>query len=302
VKRRREMIPHGPMGGLVMKRVLVAGATGYLGGFVARELEARGHFVRALARKPDKLEAMEDSLDEVVLAEVTRPETLEHVCDGIDVVFSSVGITRQKDGVTFQDVDYQGNKNLLDVALRAGVQKFVYVSVLDGPELVHFDIVRAHEEFVAALQASGMDYAVVRPTGFFSDMGEYLEMARRGRVFLIGSGWNLINPIHGADLAVTCADAVEGGPREIDVGGPEVLTHRDIAELALKSLGKRRRVSSLPVWLARLAVALTRLFDRQRGELLAFFTEAMTRDAVGPRTGRHRLSRYFQDLARQAHP
>lgn len=190
----------------------------------------------------------------------------------------------------------QGNKNLLEVALGAGVQRFVYVSVLDGPELVHLDIVRAHEDFVDALQASGIDYAVVRPTGFFSDMGEYLGMARKGRVFLIGSGWNLINPIHGADLAVTYADAVEGSPREIDVGGPEVLTHHDIAELALKSLGKRRRVSSVPVWMARGAVALTRLFDRQRGELLAFFVEAMTRDAVGPISGEHRLSEHFDEL------
>ena len=84
-----------------MKRILVAGATGYLGGFVAQELEARGHFVRALARSPEKLDHLRDSLNEVVQAQVTRPETLEHVCDGIDVVFSSIGITRQKDGLTF---------------------------------------------------------------------------------------------------------------------------------------------------------------------------------------------------------
>ena len=128
-----------------MKRILVAGSTGYLGGFVCRELKARGHFVRALARSPEKLVPLRDSLDEIVEAEVTRPETLEHVCDGIDVVFSSVGITRQKDGLTFRDVDYQGNKNLLDVALQAGVQKFVYVSVLNGARLRHLDIVDAHE-------------------------------------------------------------------------------------------------------------------------------------------------------------
>jgi len=99
-----------------MKRILVAGATGYLGGFVAREFKARGHFVRALARDAGKLEHLQGSLDEIVEAEVTRPETIEHVYDGIDVVFSSVGITKQKDGLTFQDVDYQGNKNLLVAA------------------------------------------------------------------------------------------------------------------------------------------------------------------------------------------
>ena len=50
-------------------------------------------------------------------------------------VFSSVGITRQKDGLTFKDVDYQGNRNLLEVAKHAGVKKFIYVSVFRGPEV-----------------------------------------------------------------------------------------------------------------------------------------------------------------------
>jgi uncharacterized protein YbjT (DUF2867 family) len=84
-----------------MKRILVAGSTGYLGGFVCRELRARGYFVRALARSPEKLAPLRESLDEVVEAQITQPDSLEHVCDGIDVVFSSVGITRQKDGLTF---------------------------------------------------------------------------------------------------------------------------------------------------------------------------------------------------------
>ena len=75
-----------------MTRVLVAGATGYLGRFVAREFKRRGHCVRALARSPAKLDDLRGELDEIVRAEVTRPETLSHVRDGIDVVFSSVGM------------------------------------------------------------------------------------------------------------------------------------------------------------------------------------------------------------------
>ena len=119
-----------------MKRVLVAGSTGYLGGFVCRELAARGHFVRALARSPEKLAPLRDSLDEIVEAEITQPETLGHICDGIDVVFSSVGITRQKDGLTFRDVDYQGNKNLLEAALRAQVRKCVDAMEGEPPDVV----------------------------------------------------------------------------------------------------------------------------------------------------------------------
>jgi uncharacterized protein YbjT (DUF2867 family) len=279
------------------KRVLVAGATGYLGGYVAQEFKSRGYFVRALARSPGKLDCIRNALDDIVQAEVTRPETLEGVCDGIDYVFSSVGITRQRDKLSFQDVDYQGNKNLLTVAQRAGVEKFIYVSIFGGPRLLHLEIVKAHEDFVAELRASGMDHVVIRPTGFFSDMGEYLEMARKGRVYLIGAGQNRINPIHGADLAVSCVDAVDGTAEEVEVGGPEVLSHREIAALALRSIGKPLRISSLPVWVMRSLTWLTRLFDKHRGELLAFFTTAMTSDGVAPAVGKHRLEEHFAGLA-----
>jgi uncharacterized protein YbjT (DUF2867 family) len=278
------------------RRVLVAGATGYLGRFVAREFKSRGHFVRALARSPHKLDDMRDELDEIVPGEVTSPESIKDVCDGIEVVFSSVGMTKQKSKLTWKDVDYQGNKNLLEAARTAGVKKFVYVSVFDGPNLRHLDIVKAHEDFVDVLKASGMDHAVIRPTGFFSDMTEFYRMAKRGRVYLFGRGSNRINPIHGADLAVVCVDAIDGQRQEIDVGGPEVLMYREIAKLALQVQGKPVRISSVPVFVMKLVISTTRVFNRHQGELLAFMTAAMTSDVVAPRTGTRRLEAYFQEL------
>ncbi|MCP4599898.1 MAG: SDR family oxidoreductase [Proteobacteria bacterium] len=279
-----------------MKRVLVAGATGYLGSFVARELKERDYFVRALARSQEKLDHLKDSLDEIVQGEVTRPKTLENVCNGIDVVFSSIGITKQKDRLTFRDVDFQGNKNLLDAALRAGVKKFIYVSVFNGPNLPHLDIVKAHEDFVSAMKASGIDYTVLRPTGYFSDMGEFFEMAKKGRVYLIGKGASKINPIHGADLAKSCVDALANEQQEIDIGGPEIMTYSEIAELAFRALSKTPRITAVPVWVMKLTIALTKLFNKHQSELLAFFTTAMTSDVVAPSTGSRTLNAHFRNL------
>lgn len=284
---------------MIPRRVLVAGATGYLGRFVAKEFKSRGYYVRALARSPHKLDDMRGELDEIVAAEVTDPKSINDVCDGMEVVFSSIGITKQKSKLTWKDVDFQGNKNLLDVARRTGVQKFIYVSVFNGPDLRHLEIVKAHEDFVDVLKASTMNYAVIRPTGFFSDMAEFFEMARRGRVYLVGSGEDRVNPIHGADLAVTCVDAVDGERQEIDVGGPEILTYREIAELAFRVQGKPVRISSLPVFAMRLVSSAIRVFSRHQGELLAFMTTAMTGDVVAPRTGQRKLEAYFHGLCGQ---
>ncbi len=279
-----------------MRKVLVAGATGYLGGFAAKEFKRRGHFVRALARAPRKLDYLKDQLDEIVEGEITLPESIKNVCDGIDVVFSSVGLTKQKGNLSFRDVDYQGNLNLLEVARKAGVRKFIYISVFNGPNLPHLAIVRAHEDFVDELKASGMNYAVIRPTGFFSDMGQFFDMAGKGRVYLFGPGNNRINPIHGADLAVCCVDALEGEKQEIDVGGPEVMTYREIARLALEVQGKRVRITSVPVWLMRLIIAATRIFNKHQGELLAFLTTAMTSEGVAQVTGIRTLKEHYSTL------
>jgi len=135
-----------------MKKILVAGATGYLGKYVVKELKNRGFFIRVLARTMKKLEKTQEDIDEHHIGQVTHPDTLEGVCDGIDLVFSSIGITRQQDKLTFRDVDYQGNKNLLNEAKKAGVKKFIYVSILNGPKLCHLDIVKAHEDYVKELK------------------------------------------------------------------------------------------------------------------------------------------------------
>jgi len=285
-----------------MQRVFVAGATGYLGGFVVRELKDRGYSVRALVRSSRRAEALGEIADEMIEGQVTQPETLESVCEGIDVVFSSVGITRQKDGLTFHDVDYQGNRNLLNEAIRAGVKKFVYVSVFNGPEQRHLDIVDAHEEFVEELKASGIDYTVIRPTGYFSDMGEFFEMAKKGRVYLIGNGTNRVNPIHGADLAAACAKAIEGREIEIDVGGPETMTWNDVAALAFEVLGRPAKISHVPAWLMWTVVRLVRVFNRHQGELLAFFTTMSTTDVVAPVVGTHTLGAHFRELQQSDAP
>ncbi len=279
------------------KRVLVAGATGYLGGFVAREFKAQGHFVRALARSPRKLDPIKDLIDEIVTGEITRPDSITSICDGIDIVFSSVGITRQKGNLTFKDVDYQGNLNLLQIAKKAGVKKFIYISALKGSALKHLAIVKAHEDFVDELKASGMDYIIMRPTGYFSDMGEFFNMANKGRIFLIGPGQNRMNPIHGEDLASAIVNAVDGENQEIDIGGPDIFTWREIAGLAQEVLGRPVKIYSVPLWIMRSVVSITKLFNRHQGELLAFFTAMGVGEMVAPAYGVHTLKEYYRELA-----
>ena len=112
------------------KKILIAGATGYLGSHILHELKQQQYFVRALVRSPEKLKPNE--ADEIFKGQITVPSTIRNCCSGIDTVISTVGITRQKDNLTYMDVDYQGNLNLLNEALRSGVKRFIYVFIYNA--------------------------------------------------------------------------------------------------------------------------------------------------------------------------
>jgi uncharacterized protein YbjT (DUF2867 family) len=284
------------------KRILVAGATGQLGLQVMRELRGQGYWTRALVR--DKGRAGEMACDELFEGDVTRAETLPGACDRIDVVFSSVGASlstkRMEDKASYADVDYAGNKNLLGAAVACGVKRFVYVSVFDEKLPEQLEYTRSHEDFVGELKRSGIDYTVLRPTGFFSAFADILEMARRGIVPLIGSGRARVNPIHEIDLARIAVDLMESGPREISVGGPQVLTRREIASLAFATLGKPAKMVAVPPRLFRLMLPLIGLYDRRLRALFDFFVAVNQVDAVAPAHGAHRLEDFFREAVAQA--
>ena len=280
-----------------MKGILLAGSTGYLGSYIAKELQKRSCFFKVIARNPEKLKQNDIEANEVLKAELTDPDSISECCKGIDVVISTVGITREKDGLTYMDVDYQANMNLLKEAKKSGVKKFIYVSVLNGEKLRNLKICDAKEMFVEQLKRSRVDYCIVRPNGFFSDMSEFFNMAKRGRVYLFGNGELRANPIHGEDLATVCVDAIDKPDKEVEIGGPETLTQNDIALIAFDILGNKPKITHIPDWVRVTILKLVRLFTGSRvyGPV-EFFMTVMSMNMLAPEYGKHTLKEYFTNL------
>lgn len=287
------------------KRVLIAGATGYLGKYAVRAFKQRGYWVRVLTRSRERLyepgpftaPALTDAdMDDVFVGEISKPETLAGLMDGIDVVYSSVGISRQRDGLTFEQVDYQCNRNLIDLCDGTGVCKFVYISMQGAENIMQLAITQAHERVVEDLKQSGLEYRIVRPCGYFSDMGVLYDMAAKGRSFLVGEGNNLMNPIHGQDLAEVCVDTAEGEELEVEAGGPDIMTQREAAELAFEVAGKPVKITVIPMWLGRGLVKFIGMLSTQFGDLAEFIVTAGEIDGVGPQRGKTTLRSYFESL------
>ena len=83
-----------------MKKVLIAGIIEYLGQHIVKEFKKQGFWVRALARNADKLESLSDYIDEEFIGEVSNSNSLRGICKDIDIVFSSIGITKQKESLS----------------------------------------------------------------------------------------------------------------------------------------------------------------------------------------------------------
>ncbi|MFD2541061.1 SDR family oxidoreductase [Lacinutrix gracilariae] len=274
--------------------ILLAGATGYLGSYVLNALIEKQNQVVAIVRNPDKFLNTNENYLEIKQAEVTKPETLRDICKGIDTVISTVGITRQKEGLTYMDVDYQANMNLLEEAKKASVKHFVYVSAINGNKYRNLKIFEAKEKFVDALKVSGLNYTIIRPNGFFSDMKDFLQMAKSGRVYLFGSGHQKFNPIHGKDLATFIVDNLEETNKELTIGGPDELSLNEISELALNAFNKPIKIIHLPDWMRKLTIWSLRTFTSVKTYgPIEFFLTLMAEDNIAPTYGEQRLKDFY---------
>ncbi len=276
------------------KKVLVAGATGYLGQYLVKELIERDFDVRVLIRK-ERQKGLFKGVNDFFIGEITEGKSLRGLCENIDWVFTSIGITRQKDGLTYMDVDYKGNVNLLKEAKQAGVHSFLYVSAIGGDNLRHLKIFEAKERFVDELKGSGLDYTIMRPNGFFSDMRDFLDMAKRGRVYLFGKGDFKLNPIHGEDLAKVCVDKISAEGNEFTVGGPDILSQNELGTIALEAWGKKPEIVHLPDWLRKFIIWILRTFTSSKTYgPIEFFLTAMAGDNVAQQYGSKRIGAFFK--------
>jgi len=280
-----------------MASVLVAGATGYLGRYVVAELHSRGHLVRAVVRDRDRARregpwgspSLDGLVDEWALGNVTDPRFTRDLAADVEHVVSTLGVTRQK--ADPWQIDNLANLAILNSALKHA-SSFNYINTLGG-DRCPARLTRAKSAFAQTLSVAEINSQIINPPAYFSDMTEVLAMARRGLVAVFRPEAR-INPIHGADLAAYVVDRMEEGRTGTwDVGGPDVLSWRELAHLAFDAVGKRSHVLTVPAWALPPALRLTGLFSPRLADTAQFMAWNMTRDCVAPTTGTHHLADFY---------
>jgi uncharacterized protein YbjT (DUF2867 family) len=286
----------------------VAGATGALGRRVVERLLAAGHRARVLARDPARLGALEGRVD-LVRGDALEPDLdgkLAAALVGVRALFSALGASVQPSlGAgrrSYPAVDTPANLRLLEAARSAGVPRFVYVSLIQTPKAGATAYVQAHERVVDALRGSGLDWCALRPTGFHSVFASMMDLAASGRVPVFGDGSSRTNPIADDDLAdFACTQLLAEGAipeREPELGGPEIITRRRIAEIACEAAG-RGRPMSLPLWIGRAMALMTRPISPRMSDLLRFAVAIGDEDGIAPCVGKTTLRQTFDAVLAQ---
>lgn len=286
------------------RTVLVAGATGMLGQHIVARLREDGHRIRTLSKDPIRAQSLAGLVDEVVIGDATNPETMADAMNDVDAVISCLGAPMAfgwSDRRSFLEVDTVANLNLVDAARRAGVRRFVYVSLLLHGNWAGTAYARAHEMVVDGLRDSGIPYAIVRPTGIFPVFDPFIPMARRGFACTPGDGRARTNPVHPREVAEVCVAALSGTTNaRIPLGGPETLTREDIVRLAFSAVGRKPRILHIPRWMLLAVARVIRPIHPRLAEVTDFSARALTHDFLAPSTGSHRLADHFNAAAAAA--
>jgi uncharacterized protein YbjT (DUF2867 family) len=247
-------------------KVLVTGATGFVGPAVANAIVDVGHEVRVLERKPGAWKEAGIRCQEAAQGDVTDPDSLRRAVEGADVAVHLVAI-RQGKPEQFQRIMIGGTRNLLAAANEAGVRRFVLMSALGTSEetkdlVPYYNAKWSMEQDTKAF----VEHVIFRPSFVFGSGGGILptfkKMARIAPVTgIIGSGEQRIQPIWIDDVGAYFARAIdlpEAANRTFELGGPDQVTWNEFWRRLRATLGIRRRPTlHLPIGLMRVPALVT---------------------------------------------
>jgi len=267
-------------------KILVTGATGFIGSHLVERLRADGHEVAALARGPQKAADVERLGATAVEGDLRRPDGLDEAVAGADRVFHLAGLVKARNEAEYHEVNGEGTRRLAKAAIRAGVSRFVLVSSMAAagpstpgrrgsaedpprPVTAYGRSKLAGEEVV---RESDLVWTILRPPMVYGprdvEVLKLFKMVRRGLAPVFGEGAQELSVIYAADLVealVAAAGAPEAEGKTYCACHPEIFTSLELARAVARAMGREVRVLRLSPALARRVLGLTEMAARLAG-------------------------------------
>ncbi len=242
--------------------ILVTGSTGFVGSHLVSRLVKTGDKIRCLVRSLAKAAALQAYGIEVVLGDVTRLQTLKQVMPGVETVIHLVAIIRESKDVTFDKINVQGTRNMVQAALESGVKRFIYVSALGASPNPKYRYTYSKWKGEEVVRSSNLDFTIFRPSVMFGQGSGFTGQIIRSLTmfpFLApvpGSGRTRFQPIWVEDVATCVIRALKSGKigQLYEIGGPEHLTYEQMLDTVIRVLEIKRVKVHIPLSLMHPAV------------------------------------------------
>lgn len=279
-----------------LKKVLIAGASGALGLEIIKILYDQDYNIRVLTHSEEGEKKLLPYTNDIWHADASKKEEITNITKGVDTVISALGnsvslFTPNKK--SFYKIDYESNYNLLQDAKKNGVKRMVYISMKGAYEEKDYAIPQAHKLFEQDLRKSDLDFTIVIPVGFFSGLNDLAIMAKRKLIPIVGDGKAKTNSIHQADLAKVICKYLNEGPEVIEIGGPEIHTRMEMAEMIQKVIGGK--IVEVPEFVADIGLKSTHFFEDVHDKL-DYFKYVTTTDMIAEKYGSITFKEYLANL------
>ncbi|MDO5621753.1 MAG: complex I NDUFA9 subunit family protein [Paracoccus sp. (in: a-proteobacteria)] len=238
------------------KLVTIYGGSGFLGRQITRIMAANGWRVRVAVRRPDEALFLKTAgaVGQVVpvLCNIRDDLSVRAAMAGADAVINCVGLLVREGKNTFDGAHVQGAGRVARIAAETGVAQMVHVSAIGADAESISNYARTKAEGEAEVLKHRPDAVILRPSVMFgqgdSFLNKFAALSRLGPVMAITGGKTRLQPVWVEDVAQAAAKAAEGQAAAgiYELGGPDVLTLRDVVGQVLKTVDRRRLVINLP--------------------------------------------------------
>lgn len=272
-------------------KVLVTGATGFVGGHLVKRLINDGYSVRALVRKGRDIRGF-DGRVEISYGDITESDSLDNAVRNVDVVYHLAAMVKEA-GVPdslFWKVNVEGTRNLLEVSHRLGIKRFIHVSTCGvhgdiknppasedspfNPEDIYQKTKIESEKIAFGFKEKGLPVVIIRPTGIYGPgdarLFKLFKLIKGRKFFMVGDGKTFFHPVHIDDLIdslLLAGNVPEAEGEAFIIGGERYLTLEELTRIIARTLGVSLWRIHLPVFPVRaLAIAMEFVFKPLRIE------------------------------------
>ncbi|MDQ7011415.1 MAG: complex I NDUFA9 subunit family protein [Mariprofundaceae bacterium] len=244
------------------KHVCIIGGSGFVGRAIVRKAIHHGYGVTVACRHPERSRELQVEGARLARVDITDGHGLDEAVQRADTVINLVGLLFEKGRYSFTAAHVRGTEHVLAACQRAGVRQYLHMSALGAGQVPDSAYATTKAGAEARVRSSGLDWTIFRPSIIYGEgdsfFNKFKQMTAMLPVLPVIAGETRFQPVWVNDVARAFVTSI--GNRHVkgqtfELGGPDIYTFRELLEILMKTLGRKRLLVPVPYFAARIMAA-----------------------------------------------